>query len=89
MSVTRQRTVVINEAASKTLPLELAPLGIQDEWSHVVGSAVDDAVEMHAFGQKLQCCMLATACFLFCTVPYAMYKGTRMEREFVRKMTER
>ena len=86
---TQKRTIVINEATSKSMPLELAPLGIQEEWNYVIGQSVDDAVEMKAFGQKMMCCMFATVCFLFCTAPYMIYKGAAMEREFLAKLAQR
>jgi hypothetical protein len=88
-TMVQTRTFLINEGMSKTMPLELQSLRIDDEWKTVMHPTIDDFVEMTAFGKKLQCCLFASFCFLFCTIPYAIWKANSMETEFMNKMRRR
>jgi hypothetical protein len=84
----RQR-FVLTEGTSKTMPLELQQLQIDDEWRHVMHESIDEVTALNAFGMKMIVFLIATVCFLFCTLPVVIIAGRKKERALLENMQRR
>ena len=73
--------IEINEGATATVPLELSGLGIDNEWNEVVGTSVQKYREFKQMQTKIMCCAFACVCFIFCIVPWVIYKLSAEEKK--------
>jgi hypothetical protein len=89
IAMVHQRKFVLTDGTSKTLPLELQSLNINDEWKHVMHASIDEIIALKQFATRMQICMIATVCFLFCTLPVMMIVGRKKERALLQHMQER
>jgi hypothetical protein len=84
-----QRKFVLTEGTSKTLPLELQNMNIDDEWKHVMNATIDEIIAMKQFVTRMQIFMIATVCFLFCTIPCLIIASRKKEQTFLEHLQQR
>jgi len=64
-----QRRFILSEGASKTLPLQLQSMQIDNEWRHVVHGSIDEAAALKSFTIRMRICMGVTMFFTVFTLP--------------------
>jgi hypothetical protein len=49
-------------------------------------ASIDEMIALEQFAMRMQICMIATVCFLFCTMPVLMIVGRKKERALLQHM---
>ena len=52
-TMVQQRSFVIADKTSKTMPLELQNMNIEKEWAYVMHTTIDEWIELNSFSSRL------------------------------------